>query len=631
MKQQTIEISDNVTLTKGINKFTFGTHNEFYNLTYGFINSWNGRWEYSRGVNSFLADNPSRVRGAFTSDPKIPNDRNVIYSSPPDPFKVNLMSLYGQDDISATKNFKLTPGLRLDYSTVGNQPYLDPAINTTNTNLATGNPNYVSPNPTYTNTPFSQLMDKYLGKATLSPRLGFNYNVKGDGSFVLRGGTGVFTGRIPFAWMGYGYTLSGGTYGNIDWNGIGSGTTVPLAINPYGLKDTVTKYGGASRSATREIDIVDNNFKLPSVWRSNVAADMKFGKGYKLTLDVMYTKTIHDIKFEQINLKDSVQYFSSGPTQTPVYVGGKYNGSFSNVYFLTNTKEGYRYNLTAQLSKVTNNLALGSHMLNLNWSAAYTFGYSKDVSNGIRNSWESNFNLNPTISPNNSPLAFSNFDLRNRFVGTFSANLAWNKKNITSLSFFYAGQSGNPYSIIYQSAPFGNGSNAPLPYIPKDQSDIRLADYTLNGQLYTAAQQWTDLNNLIEGDKYLKTRRGQYAERNGLRTPWNHDLDMKLMHEFKLSKANKSQSLQISFDIFNVLNLINNSWGHVNFVTNVNNYTVNFLKFVTDANGKAAGSPASGYLPTFNFVKPTGISGHYYTVDPLNSRWQGQFGIKYNF
>jgi len=624
MKQQTIELSDNVTLTSGINKFTFGTHNELYDLTYGFINSWNGRWEYSRGVNSFLADNPSRVRGAFTTDAsKIPNDRNAIYNDPPNPFKVYLLSAYAQDEISLSRKFKITPGIRVDYSTVGSQPYLDPAINTTNTS-----PHYVSSNPTYSNTPFSELSDKYLGKATFSPRLGFNFDVKGNGSLIIRGGSGIFVGRIPFAWMGYGYTLSGGTYGNIDWNGINGTTTVPLAINPYGLKDTVTKYGGASRSSTREIDIVDNNFKLPTVWRSNIAADIKFGNGYKLTVDVLYTKTIYDIKFQQINLKDSVSYFSTGPTQTPVYIGGKYNSQFSNVYFLTNTKEGYRYNLTAQISKVTNNIRLGSHhALNLNWSAAYTYGYSKDVSNGIRNSWESNYNLNPAISPNNSQLAYSNFDLRHRIVATISGTLIWNEMNATSLSFFYAGQSGNPYSIIYQSAPFGNGSNAPLPYIPRDQSDINLKD---NGT-YTAAQQWADLSNFIDGDSYLKTRKGKYAERNGLRTPWVHDVDMKLMHEFKLSKTNKQHALQISFDVFNVLNLISNSWGHVNFVTNVNNYTANFLKFVADASGKAPGAPSTGYQPTFNFVKPNGINNHYYTLDPINSRWQGQLGLKYTF
>lgn len=623
MKQQTIEISDNVTLTSGINKFTFGTHNEFYDLTYGFINSWNGRWEYSRGVNSFLADNPSRVRGAFTTDAsKIPNDRNAIYNDPPNPFKVYLLSAYAQDEISISKRFKVTPGLRVDYSAVGDQPYLDPSINTTNTN-----PHYVSANPTYSNTPFSELKNKYLGKATLSPRLGFNFDVNGNGSIVLRGGTGIFVGRIPFAWMGYGYTLSGGTYGNIDWNGISSTTTVPLATNPYGLKDTVTKYGGASRSSTREIDIVDNNFKLPTVWRSNIAADFKFGNGYKVTVDVLYTKTIHDIKFQQINLKDSVSYFSSGPTQTPVYIGGKYNGEFSNVYFLTNTSEGYRYNLTAQISKVTTNIKVGKHFLNLNWSAAYTYGYSKDVSNGIRNSWESNYNLNPAINPNNSQLAYSNFDLRHRIVATIGGTLVWNEMNATSLTFFYAGQSGNPYSLIYQSAPFGNGSNAPLPYIPRDQSDINLKD---NGT-YTAGQQWSDLSSFIDGDKYLKTRKGQYAERNGLRTPWVHEVDMKLMHEFKLSKTNKQHSLQVSFDVFNVLNLLSNSWGHVSFVTNVNNYSVNFLKFVADANGKAPGAPSTGYIPTFNFVKPNGVENHYYTLDPVNSRWQGQLGLKYTF
>ena len=621
LKQQTFELSDNITVVKGKNKFTFGTHNEFYNLNYGFINSYNGRWEYSRGVNSFLADNPSRIRGAFAIESKYNNDINAIRNDPPNPFTVALTSVYVQDEISLGKRFKLSPGIRLDYSFVGSQPYVDPALNGTNS------VGYVSTNPTYSATAFKDLTGKLPSRIAVSPRLGFNYDVKGDGSVVLRGGTGIFTGRVPFAWYGYAYTLNGGTYGNIDWNGPAASQFVPLVIDQKQLKDTVTKYGGASRSSTREIDVFDNNFKLPTVWRSSAAVDFKFGKGYKATFDVLYTKTIYDVKYEQINLKDSVAYFSTGPTQTPVYVGGKYNSNYSNVYFLTNTKEGYRYNITAQISKTTNNIKVGTHILNLNWSVAYSYGMSKDITNGIRNSWESSYNVNPANVPSNSPLAYSNFDLRNRIVATLSNSFVWNQMNTTSLSFFYAGTSGNPYSLVYQSAPFGSGSNAPLPYIPKNQSDINLK----NNGTYTAAQQWADLDALISGDKYLSTRRGQYAERNGLRTPWNHDLDMKLMHEFKLSRSNKYQTLQISLDVFNVLNLINNDWGHVTFITNLNNYTVNFLKFVADANGKSAGAPATGYLPTFNFVKPSGLNNHYYTVDPINSRWSGQFGIKYNF
>ncbi len=627
MKQQTFEISDNVTITKGINKITLGTHNEFYDLTYGFINSWNGRWEYSNLTN-FLADKPSRIRGAYTTDPKYPNDRNALFNNPPNPYKVALTSVYVQDEISASKKFRITPGLRVDYPFLSNQIPVDKDFATANNNTSHG---------TFSNTPFNEFTNKWLGTPTLSPRVGFNWDIKGNQSIVLRGGAGVFVGRMPFAWLGYAETLSGGVYNNIDFrpsatNTQGGNTTVPLAINPLYLKDTINAHALASANAvnTREVDVIDNHFKLPRVLRTNLAADFKFGNGYKLTLDVLYTKTLYDVKFQQINLKDQTEYYTSGPTASPVYTGGKLNPQYSNVYLLTNTTQGYRYNFTGQLSKTTNGIKFGTgHFLNMNWSAAYTYGLSKDISNGIRNSFQSNFEVNPAITPNNAQLAYSNFDLRHRIVGTFGTNWVWNSINSTSLTFFYSGQSGSPYSVVYNSGgnPFGNSANANLPYIPSNQGDIRLAD---NGA-YTAAQQWADLDKLISGDKYLSTRRGQYAERNGLRTPWNHELDLKLMHEFKLSKTNKSQSLQISFDVFNVLNLLNNDWGHITFVTNVNNYTVNLLSFVKDANGVAPGKPSSGYQPTFNFNRPTGLNGNYYTVDPINSRWQGQLGVKYNF
>jgi carboxypeptidase family protein len=622
MRQKTFEFTDNVTWIKGINKFTFGTHNEFYSLTYGFINSWNGRWEYSGGMSSFLANKPSRIRGAFATD-ATKNNREGLYGSlPGSRYNVNLTSVYAQDEISLTRKFKLTAGLRVDYPFMNKQFDLDPGI--------PGMPNYVSKNPTYSHTPFSELDNKWLGKPTLSPRIGFNWDIRGNQSLVLRGGTGIFTGRMPFAWLGYASTLTGNNFGNIDYSP--NGKTVGLAIDPNKLKDTVSKYGGTGASATREVDLIDNNFKLPSVWRSSVAIDWKFGKGYKLTLDAMYTKTINDVKFQQINIKDSAQYYSTGPTQTPYYVGGKLNSSYSNVYFLTNTKEGYRYNLTAQLSNVTNIRAGRLGALSISWSAAYTYGVSKDVSNGIRNSFQSNYELNPSINPENTPLAYSNFDLRHRIVATLGGALHWNEYQTTSLNFFYSGQSGNPYSLIYTNAKFGNSSNAPLPFIPADRTQINLADYKLsNGTVYTADKQWTDLNNFIEGDKYLKGHRGQYAQRNGLHTPWNHQMDMKLMHEFRFRGNNKQHSIAVSFDVFNVLNLINNAWGHVSFVTNVNNYTVNYLKFANDASNKAPGSPASGYSPTFNFLAPPTGQNHYYTEDPINSRWQGQLGVKYTF
>jgi len=230
-------------------------------------------------------------------------------------------------------------------------------------------------------------------------------------------------------------------------------------------------------------------------------------------------------------------------------------------------------------------------------------------------------------------LTFSNFDLRHRIVATTSFAFKWNPANSTSLAFFYSGQSGSPYTVVYTNASnaLNNAATYSLPYIPKNASDIDLADVkNASGTVtYSAAQQWTDLDNFISNDKYLSGRRGKYAERNGMRTPWNHELDMKLMHEFHFKGDNKQRSLQLSFDVFNVLNLLSNSWGHIFFVTNTNNYTANLLNFVNDATGKAPGKP--GYVPTFNYTPPTGLNNHYYTVDPLNSRWQGQLGVKYNF
>ena len=625
MTQKTFEFTDNINWTKGIHNFTLGTHNEFYNITYGFINSFNGRWEYSGGLNSFLNNQPSRIRGVYTLPGSgLANNRDAIYNNPPNPFKVNLLSTYLQDEISVTKDLKMTPGVRIDYSYLDNQPITDPQINSLTTNT-TSNP------PTFTHTPFADLSNKWLGKAVLSPRFSFVYDVLSNKKIMLRGGSGVFVGRMPFAWLGYAYTLNGNVYGNIDYRP--GGKTVPLATDPSQLVSSLSASGApASAYNTRELDIIDNNFKLPRIWRSNLAVEFNLGKGYKVNLDGLFTETLYDVQFQQINLQDQVQYYSTGPTQTPVYVGGKVGSQYSNIYFLTNTKQGKRYNLTAQFSKYQNNIQIGNHSLNINATLAYTYGRSWDLSNGIRNSFQSNYEVNPSINPNSPELSYSNFDLRHRVVSTLSTGLKWNDFNKTSVSFFFSTQSGSPYSLIYQSAPFNNSSNASLPYIPKNQGDINFADVKDGGGnvIYSAGQQWSDVNNFINNDKYLKTRKGQYAERNGMRTPWNTDLDMKLMHEFTINQA-KKQSLQISMDVFNVLNLIDHNWGQINFITNVNNYTVNFLKFVNDANGNKPGAPSTGYQPTYNFVRPNVSNGQYYTVDPLNSRWQAQLGVKFIF
>ena len=292
----------------------------------------------------FDADKPSRVRSAYASDPAKNGYNDLKNNVPGSDFKVGLLSAYAEDEISVSKNFKITPGLRVDYSYVGSQPPTDTALNKVPDNVN-------ETNPTYTHTPFAAFNNKWFGNAALSPRLGFNWDVKSDKSLVVRGGSGIFTGRIPFAWLGYAYTLSGNNFKNIDIKSAAlPGGVLPL-VSPQNL---VTSVGAISPGAiaTREVDLVDNNFKLPEVWRSSVAVDVKFGKGYKFTVEGMYTKTIHDVEFQQINKKDQTQYYTTGPTQTPIYTPSASNsGQYSNIFLLSNTSQGYRYNITGQISK----------------------------------------------------------------------------------------------------------------------------------------------------------------------------------------------------------------------------------------------------------------------------------------
>ncbi len=619
-KQKTFEFTDNLTWIKGFNTFTLGTHNEFYKIDYGFLNSYNGRWEYS-SIANFLADKPSRIRSTYALD----NTMNSVSYLNDHPekianFNVNFTSLYFQDEINLDK-LKISPGIRFDYQFVSKQPGLDPAINQIR-DVHTGN--------TYTNTPFKDLKNKFFGNVIISPRIGFSYDVNGDKSVVVRGGTGIFAGRIPMAWLGYAYSLPGTKFGNIDVKPSGTKAVVPLVMDPNQLKSTIESTFGTSSSNTREVDVVDNNFKMPQVWRSNLAVDFDFSHGYKLSLEGLYTKVINDVMFKNINVKDSaVSYLSSGPTLSPIYKGGKNNASYSNIYMLTNTHEGYRYNYTVKFSKVFEKRGKISGFVNL----AYTYGMSKDVSNGIRNSWQSNFEVNPAITPNNPEVSYSNFDMRNRIVTSWMMNIDWNEQNKTTIGIFHSSQSGSPYTATYSTSPnpFGNSSNGNLIYVPKNASELIFADVTTStGAIYTAAAQSKDFNDFVDNDKYLKTRRGQYAERNGPRTPWNHFMDLQLTHEIKFKMGQRKQSIQLIATMFNVLNMLSSEWGKVRFVTNVNNYNVPLLAFATDANKVAPGG--TGYISTYNFMKyPDNNNNQYYTVDPINSRWQMQFGLKYNF
>ncbi len=601
MKQKTFEITDNLTYKVGHHTFLLGTHNELYNIDYGFVNALNGRISY-KSLNDFFNSNPARIRGTYSLNGE---DRNTLFNNPYAHYQVNLLSLYFQDEINWGK-LRLTPGVRVDYTDLPNKPLLSPQVNN-----SPQDPNYGT---TYTYTPLSQLTNNYLNKPTLSPRLGFTYDLTEDRSVVLRGGSGIFVGRIPFAWLGYAYYNDGVGFGSYDYN---SPTAAQLAANGDPLVSA--NFPKWQNSSKVQVDLIDNNFKMPKVWRSSLGVDYTVS-GYKLTLEGIYTKVLYDLKFQQVNKRDVVSYYSYDTNhEMPIY-SSNINSNFSNAYMLSNTKEGYRYNLTAQLSK--------SYNFGFNFFVAYTYGDAKDLTNGIRNSMESNWQMNQSLTPNDPKLATSNFAIKNRVVANLGYGLNISESNRLSANVYFNAQSGNPFSWGFVNSTIANsGQAAGLAYIFKDAAEAAkyitpIKDASGN-ILVSAAQQVADYETFVNGNEYLSSRRGKFTERNGDFTPWNIQADFRIMDEIRLSQKNKS-NLQISLSIINLTNLLNKDWGKVYFVPNTFNSTASVG--LTKVGNVATGQPGAGD-PTYNFKTPNLP----YTIDQFASRFQAQLGVRYNF
>lgn len=612
MKQKTFEITDNVTLFTGKHTFTIGTHNELYNITYGFVNSWNGRVDYG-SVDDFLANRPSRVRTNYNY---ANNSRDYIMANPPAQFKVNMYSLYGQDEYRIAANFKLTYGLRFDLADMPEkQPLSDKTTN------APVDPDYGT---TYTYTLPKDIKNKFLGQVQVSPRIGFNWDVLNDQRFIIRGGTGFFTSRIPFAWLGYSYYNNGVTYGAFDQSYVYDPANAKYKIPATGsdpVKDALSGNGEAGFAAKQgvnvndpkgatQVDMIDNNFKMPKAWRSSLAFEYNTPDMWKFSVEGIYTKVIHDLEFQQVNYVDNPTYWVyDARHQQPIFSGAKINPLYTNAYLLSNTDKGYRYSITGQVNKVFN--------FGLSAMVAYTYGMAKDITNGIRNSMESNWQLNQALNPNSPQLAYSNFDIRHRIVSSLNYHFNWNSTDrfVTNITFFFNTASGLPFSYGFVNATIdGTGQQVSLAYIPKKGETANFFSPE-NGAMAQAFDAY------IDGNKYLSSRRGEFTERNGGRTPWNSQLDFRFAQDFNFHSGKTRHTITLTWDIFNLTNLLNKDWGWQYFSPN----TFNSMASIGLSKPVTAGSATS--YPIYTWKDP----GSPYSKDFFASRWQMQAGLRYSF
>jgi hypothetical protein len=580
---KTTEFTDNLVFNRNKHTITVGTHNEIYSIDYRFLTAWNGRWAYSSPEN-FYASKPSRIRGVYNVGN---NEYEFNKNQSSAAFRVLLLSQYVQDEWSIANNFTLTGGIRFDFTLL---------------------PDTKNPNEKVVSLPaFSSYKNKVSNSPQIAPRLGFNWDISKSKTLQLRGGIGIFNGRIPFNWLAYPYYNDGKSYGNVDFRP--NGQVVQL-------NNDLSQIASAYQPGLTEINLMDNNFRLPQVLRSSLGIDYKTSNNWFFTVEGIYTKTIKDVLYKTINLKDSTSALVGSGDNRPVYLGNssqqKIGKDFTNVFLLTNTSEGYKYQVSASVSKKIGN--------QFSFTASYTYGVSKDIANGARNSPQANWEFNQTILPNAPTLAYSNSDIRHRILTVLQKQFDFKKIGKTNLSVVYNMQSGSPYSYVYIGDINRDGSpNNDLVYVPSSFADANLTDIKDAGGnlLISATQQWDNLKEYIENDKYLRTRSGNYAERNAARTPWNHQLDMKIIHTVAIKNTNKT--IQFSFDVFNLSNLISKNWGRQYFVPNLLNANYQLLTLASISNSTK---------PNLNFNKPLTTP---WQIDQLASRMQGQLTVRFNF
>ncbi|RDV17080.1 hypothetical protein DXT99_00760 [Pontibacter diazotrophicus] len=576
LDQDIFEFTDNFTYLLGRHNFTIGTHNEFFNFRNLFINNANGYWDFS-SLEDFYAGNPSRVQATYslTDNPR-----------PAAEFNAMQLGLYIQDEYTASEKLRITLGLRADLPVFPDAPPRNVEFENDFANIAPG-----------------LRTDRTPSESILwAPRFGFNYTPTDERDFQIRGGTGIFTGRVPFVWLSNQFTNTGTIFGTV------------FDTNPEEfIADVDEQRNAGAVSNTVEVNVVTPDFKLPQVWRSNLAFDYTLPGEVFATLEGIYTKTLNDVVYRNLNLADPIGTLA-GPDNRNVYPGSTSErrrvNDYTNVILLDNTNRGYRYNITAQLRKDFTN--------GLQTSVAYTYGKSMDVNSGTSSTALSNWQFNQIVNdPNNPPLSYSNFDIRHRIIGTGGYTFRYADNFATGISLFYQGQSGRPFTYLY-AQDLNNDANRSndLLYVPRDRSEINLVDIERDGIVTTSAdEQWEALDAFIADDDYLNERRGQYAERNAARMPWTHQFDLRLLQDFYINTGEKRHTLQITFDIINVGNLINRDWGRQYFVRNNANEIIRY-----------AGRNDAGE-PTFTF-NPNSAA---YNIAPFDSRWQGQLGLRYIF
>jgi hypothetical protein len=371
---------------------------------------------------------------------------------------------------------------------------------------------------------------------------------------------------------------------------------------------------------------------MPQVLRFNLGVDRQLPYGFVGTVEGIFTSSLNDILYQDISMigpgdsriansaitpggklaSDGRPVYGTYDTTSRKWTTLRVSPKFTNVILMKNTSEGYSASLTFQLQRA---------QITDGWYAnlAYTLGMSKDMNSILSSQAYSQWRYNQVSGdPNNPALSYSSFDTRHHIIAVLSYKFEVFPKYVTTVAVAYDGRSGLPFSVAYNGDVNGDGQTSnDLIYVPKDRNDIMLV--TSAGAAAPAAD-YDNLNTYINNDSYLGGRRGQYAERNGDRTSWSHDVDLHFAQQIPTIMG---QRFELTIDVLNILNWFNASWGYIPTISNSQDLPLSFYG-LNKTPGANYGKPMFVYAHGDPSVKP-------WVNDNLLSRWQAQIGLRYSF
>lgn len=601
-------ITDNFTYFAGKHTLTAGLSYEYQKVGNGFMPGSQGYYVYG-SLDDFLNNRAPKLFSITYS--LIPGQDAVISAN----LKIAQEAAYAQDEINITDKFKLTVGLRVDKPVYPEQPLPNKAVDALPLYDTKGN--------------ITTYGTGAWPKSTLywSPRVGFRWNATEE-KMVVRGGTGLYTGRIPFVYLtnlptGVGPyqfgTLITSNLQNFLFN------PDPHAYNPFfnnTLSPTQFPKVGGTVVPTGAYALIDKNFKFPQVWRTDVGIDKQLGNNWSVTLEAILTKDVNAVYMFNANLKapDTAVYINNiSRGRYSNAAARKLNAQSGNAVVLTNTKKGGSFSFTAQLNKAFTKGFYGS--------VAYTYTAAFDVTANPGSQASSVWAVNATSrTQNDLELSSSSFAVPHRVVANLSYRREYIKHLATTLSAYYEGAAQGTFSYIYNGDLNNDGNTADLMYVPRDASEIRFVDLPASGVTpkFTAQQQSDAFFAYLAQDKYLSKHKGQITERNGVRIPFYSRLDMKLAQDIFANIGSRKATLQFTVDMGNALNFFNKDWGIRRFF--VSNNPLRFISY-------SAGQP-NFQLATYTApgeTVPKLVDKTYINSNSATSTWSMQLGLRLIF